>query len=122
MTLGRRPPDDERFRERHQPDDRWRRSPPPYRDHPDHFPPDRPRDWPREEMRGPDERFVNHVFMHSLRHWNGGQRKSINHNYNKILKSDWLSTVLISALIGLCNRTAHIMPVIGQYVPSHAWA
>ena len=25
-----------------------------------------------------------------------------NHNYNKILKSDWLSTVLISALIGHC--------------------
>ena len=32
---------------------------------------------------------------------------SYNHNseYNKILKSDWLSTVLISALIGQCNRT-----------------
>ena len=25
---------------------------------------------------------------------------SYNHNYNKILKSDWLSTVLISAIIG----------------------
>ena len=25
-----------------------------------------------------------------------------NHNYNKILKSDWLSTALISALIGQC--------------------
>ena len=24
----------------------------------------------------------------------------VNHNYNKILKSDWLSTALISALIG----------------------
>ena len=28
-----------------------------------------------------------------------------NHNYNKILKSDWLSTPLISALIGQFNRT-----------------
>ena len=34
----------------------------------------------------------------------------INHNYNKIVKSDWLSTVLISALVGQCNRTVHIMP------------
>ena len=32
------------------------------------------------------------------------------HKYNKILKSDWLSTVLISALIGKCNRTEHVMP------------
>ncbi|XP_073231400.1 uncharacterized protein [Porites lutea] len=55
----RRPPDDERFRERHHPDDRWRRSPPPYRDHPEHFPPDRPREWPRDEMRGPDERWYD---------------------------------------------------------------
>ena len=28
-----------------------------------------------------------------------------NHNNNKILKSDWLSTVLISALIQQSNRT-----------------
>ena len=28
-----------------------------------------------------------------------------NHNYNKILKSDWLSTALILALIGQCNWT-----------------
>ena len=28
-----------------------------------------------------------------------------NHNYNKILKSDWLSTALISALIGQFDRT-----------------
>ena len=27
------------------------------------------------------------------------------HNYSKILESDWISTDLISALIGLCNRT-----------------
>ena len=26
-----------------------------------------------------------------------------NHNYNKIVKSDWLSTALISALIGQFN-------------------
>ena len=36
----------------------------------------------------------------------------VNHNYrnNKILKSDWLSTVLISALIGQCNRTDRVIP------------
>ena len=33
-----------------------------------------------------------------------------NHNYNKILKSDWFSTALISALIGQFNRTVRIMP------------
>ena len=33
-----------------------------------------------------------------------------NHKYNKILKSDWLSTVLISALIGQCNRTVCAIP------------
>ena len=33
-----------------------------------------------------------------------------NHNYNKIVKSDWLSTALISALIGQFNRTVHVMP------------
>ena len=30
-------------------------------------------------------------------------RNPPNHNYNKILKSDWLSTVLISVLKGRCN-------------------
>ena len=34
----------------------------------------------------------------------------VNHNYNKILKSDWLSTALISALIGQFNRTVRVMP------------
>ena len=34
----------------------------------------------------------------------------LNHNYNKILKSDWLSTALISALIGQFNRTVRVMP------------
>ena len=33
-----------------------------------------------------------------------------NHNYNKILESDWLSTALISALIGQLNRTVRVMP------------
>ena len=34
----------------------------------------------------------------------------INHNYNKILKSDWFSTALISALIEQFNRTVRVMP------------
>ena len=33
-----------------------------------------------------------------------------NHNYNKIVKSDWLSTALISALIGQFIRTVRVMP------------
>ena len=33
-----------------------------------------------------------------------------NHNHNKIVKSDWLSTALISALIGQFNRTVRVMP------------
>ena len=32
------------------------------------------------------------------------------HNYNKIIKSDWLSTVLISAQKRHCNRTVRVMP------------
>ena len=32
------------------------------------------------------------------------------HHYNKIVKSDWLSTALISALIGQFNRTVRVMP------------
>ena len=32
-----------------------------------------------------------------------------NHNYNKIVKCDWLSTALISALIGQFNRTVRVM-------------
>jgi len=35
---------------------------------------------------------------------------SCNHNYNKIVKSDWLSTALISALIRQFNRTVRVMP------------
>ena len=34
----------------------------------------------------------------------------INHNYNKILKSDWFSTALISALIGQFYWTVRVMP------------
>ena len=34
----------------------------------------------------------------------------INHNHNKIVKSDWLSTALISALIGQFTRTVRVMP------------
>ena len=34
----------------------------------------------------------------------------VNHNYNKILKSDWLSTALISSLIGQLNWTVRVMP------------
>ena len=33
------------------------------------------------------------------------QAYTLNHNHNKILKSDWLSTAPISALIGQLNRT-----------------
>ena len=33
-----------------------------------------------------------------------------NKKHNKILISDWLSTVLISTLIGQYDRTIHIMP------------
>ena len=35
----------------------------------------------------------------------------VNHNYNKILKSDRLSTALISALIGQFNRKVRVMPI-----------
>ena len=35
--------------------------------------------------------------------------KYINHNHNKIVKSDWLSTALISALIGQFNSTVRVM-------------
>ena len=36
--------------------------------------------------------------------------KQYNHNYNKLVKSDWLSTALISTLIGQFNRTLRVMP------------
>ena len=34
----------------------------------------------------------------------------INHNYNKIVNSDWLSTALILALIGQFSKTVRVMP------------
>ena len=40
----------------------------------------------------------------------GTIKNNVYHNYNKILKFDWLSTALISALIGQSNRTMHVMP------------
>ena len=43
----------------------------------------------------------------------------VTHNYDKILKSDWLSPVLILALMEQCDGTGRVMPVIGQYMPFH---
>ena len=45
-----------------------------------------------------------------------------NHNEKKILKSDWLSTALISSQVGQFNRTVLVTyaSVIGQNVPSRA--
>ena len=40
---------------------------------------------------------------------NNNNNNNNNHNYNKILKSDWLSTALISALIGQLNRTVLVI-------------
>ena len=45
-----------------------------------------------------------------------------NHSYNKILKSDWLSTALISALIGQLNRTVRVMPKSLDSTRHHARA
>ena len=39
-----------------------------------------------------------------------GMILAYNHNYNKIVKSDWLLTALISALTGQFNRTVRGMP------------
>ena len=43
----------------------------------------------------------------ALNFWNDSwvHFSQFNHNYNKIVKSDWLSTALISALIGQFDRT-----------------
>ena len=35
-------------------------------------------------------------------------------NYNKILKSNWLSTVLFSVIVGQCNRTVRV--IAGEHV------
>ena len=53
--------------------------------------------------------FVIHKWFHNFH----SQKRTCywyNHNCNKILKSDWLSTALISALIGQFNRTVRVMP------------
>ena len=47
---------------------------------------------------------------------------SNNHNYTKILKSDWLSTALISALIGQFNRTVCVMPKLLDSTRYHVFA
>ena len=39
---------------------------------------------------------------------------NVRHNYNKILKSNWLSTVLISVIVGQCNRTVRV--IAGEHV------
>ena len=41
---------------------------------------------------------------------NNNNNHNNNHNCNKILKSDWFSPALISALIGQFNRTVLVMP------------
>ena len=41
---------------------------------------------------------------------NNNYNYNYNHNYKKIPKSDWLSTALISALIGQLNRTVRVIP------------
>ena len=41
---------------------------------------------------------------------NNDNNRNHNHNYNKIVKSGWLSTALISALIGQFDRTVRVMP------------
>ena len=52
-----------------------------------------------------------HHHHHHHRHGHDHQHHYYcNRNYNKIFKSDWLSTALISALIGQFNRTVRIMP------------
>ena len=40
---------------------------------------------------------------------NNNDDNNNNHNYNKIIKADWLSTTLISALIGQFNGTVRVM-------------
>ena len=43
---------------------------------------------------------------------------NVNHNYNKIVKSDWLSTALISALIGQFNRTVRVLTCLYFFTAS----
>ena len=44
-----------------------------------------------------------------------------NHNYNKIVKSDWLSTAPISALNGQFNRTVRVMPTRSSNFVNHSY-
>ena len=64
-------------------------------------------------LRKKNQRFRNHFFfsfyLRCGKNWYLWGF-SPNHNYNKILKSDWFSTALISALIGQFNRTVRVMP------------
>ena len=59
-------------------------------------------------MRSSD--FVNHSFNYRP-NWTPLSPVTIaNPNYDKIVKSDWFLTALISALIGQFNRTVRVMP------------
>ena len=58
---------------------------------------------------------IKHILTSSLNcYWTDALQHAIylfsNHNYNKILKSNWFSNALISALIGQFNRTVRVMP------------
>ena len=53
------------------------------------------------QVNGQESPIISHKHVSSI---------NCNHNYNKIVKSDWLSTALISALIGQFNRTIRVMP------------
>ena len=46
-------------------------------------------------------------------HWSVMRERSINHDYNKILKFDWLSIVLISALV-LAERVDNFVTRIAR--------
>ena len=52
----------------------------------------------------------HHHHYHNHNHNHNNHNNHNNHKYNKILKSDWLSTVLISALIGQLNSTVRVIP------------
>ena len=58
---------------------------------------------------------AHQIFLPMVLRWRALRARELryntcNHNYNKIVKSDWLSTALISALIGQFNRTVRVMP------------
>ena len=64
------------------------------------------------------DRLFNHLSNKTDQH----QISPCNHNYNKIVKSDWLSTALISALIGQFDRTVRVMPKYLDSTRHHARA